>query len=121
MNVPTARILVVDDEPTVREVVGEYLRRDGYDVCEVARGDDVDAAMLHFSPDLVVLDVMLPAVSGIDLLRDGRTRGMSGLPRRQLWSRAPKPAVFTESLVSGSGAPGTWLTTSVHPPPVMSQ
>lgn len=73
---PAARILVVDDEPTVREVVGEYLRRDGYEVCEVGRGDEVDAAMQRFSPDLVVLDVMLPGVSGIDLLREGRTRGV---------------------------------------------
>ena len=75
-RVPPARILVVDDEPTVREVVGQYLRRDGYEVCELARGDEVDAAMEQFAPHLVVLDVMLPGVSGIELLRAGRTRGV---------------------------------------------
>jgi DNA-binding response OmpR family regulator len=63
------RILVVDDEPTVLEVVAHYLRRDGYDVCELSRGDQVEEALAIFRPDLVVLDLMLPAVSGLELLR----------------------------------------------------
>jgi len=63
------KILVVDDEPTVREVVASYLRRDGYDVCEVDRGDLVDAAVARFQPDLIVLDIMLPGTSGLDVLR----------------------------------------------------
>ncbi len=63
------RILVVDDEPTVREVVAQYLQRDGYEVMELDRGDAVDEAVTKFQPDLVVLDVMLPGASGLDFLR----------------------------------------------------
>ncbi|MFM2078716.1 MAG: hypothetical protein RJA49_2606 [Actinomycetota bacterium] len=64
-----ARILVVDDEPTVREVVAQYLRRDGYEVMELDRGDQIDAVVRAFLPDLLVLDVMLPGGSGLDFLR----------------------------------------------------
>jgi DNA-binding response OmpR family regulator len=65
----TTRILVVDDEPTVREVVALYLQRDGYEVRELDRGDLVDEAVRSFRPDLIVLDVMLPNGSGLDFLR----------------------------------------------------
>ncbi len=68
------RILVVDDEPTVREVVARYLERDGYVVREVGDGGEVHAAIAAFEPDLVILDVMLPNVSGLDILRDVANR-----------------------------------------------
>jgi len=63
------RILVVDDEPTVREVVAHYLVRDGYEVRELDRGDQVAVAVAEFRPDLIVLDIMLPGASGLDFLR----------------------------------------------------
>jgi DNA-binding response OmpR family regulator len=69
-----ARILVVDDEPTVREVVASYLQRDGYVVRELDRGDEVESAVAEFGPDLVVLDIMLPGQSGLDVLRALETR-----------------------------------------------
>ena len=65
-----ARVLVVDDEPTVRDVVARYLERDGYVVHEVGDCDDVAAAVTSFHPDLIVLDVMLPNRSGLEVLRD---------------------------------------------------
>jgi DNA-binding response OmpR family regulator len=65
-----ARVLVVDDEPTVRDVVARYLERDGYDVCEVGDGAEVAAAIELFRPELIVLDVMLPNRSGLEVLRD---------------------------------------------------
>ena len=69
------KILVVDDEPTVREVVAQYLTRDGYEVRELERGDQVAAAVAQFQPDLIVLDIMLPGASGLDFLRNsGRDR-----------------------------------------------
>ncbi|HQZ33036.1 MAG TPA: response regulator transcription factor [Ilumatobacteraceae bacterium] len=63
------RILVVDDEPTVREVIAHYLTRAGYEVRETDRGDLVVDAVAEFQPDLIVLDIMLPGSSGLDFLR----------------------------------------------------
>ncbi|MEK7423812.1 MAG: response regulator transcription factor, partial [Actinomycetota bacterium] len=65
-----SRILVVDDEPTVREVVVRYLELDGFVVRESADGDDLLAIVEAFAPDLIVLDVMLPHRSGLDVLRE---------------------------------------------------
>jgi DNA-binding response OmpR family regulator len=64
-----ATILVVDDEPNIREVVGLYLRRDGHTV--VAAADGEEALRLHHQhqPDLVVLDLMLPKMSGLEVCR----------------------------------------------------
>jgi DNA-binding response OmpR family regulator len=79
-------VLVVDDEPTVREVVASYLRRDGHDVLEAADGV---AAMELFAtdpPDLIVLDMMLPGVNGLDILR--RVRSASDVPVIMLTARA---------------------------------
>lgn len=63
------RILVVDDEPNIREVVELYLQREGYEV-EVA-GDGAAAlqAIERKSPDLIVLDLMLPAINGLQITR----------------------------------------------------
>lgn len=69
VNSGAGRILVVDDEPTVREVVAQYLQRDGYIVQELDRGDNVSDAVTSFRPDLIVLDIMLPGQSGLDVLR----------------------------------------------------
>jgi DNA-binding response OmpR family regulator len=68
-------ILVVDDEPHIREVVGSYLAREGHDVRYAADGDAALASALDDEPDLIVLDVMLPGRSGFDVLRDLRTAG----------------------------------------------
>ena len=69
------RILVVDDEPNIREVVELYLRREGYDV-EV-RGDGAAAlqAIERKAPDLIVLDLMLPELDGTKLARILRNSG----------------------------------------------
>jgi DNA-binding response OmpR family regulator len=67
-------VLVVDDEPIVREVVVRYLEREGYRTLEAGDGDAARDALARTSPDLVVLDVMLPGTSGFDLcslIRDG--------------------------------------------------
>jgi DNA-binding response OmpR family regulator len=69
MDTAMATILVVDDEPNIREVVTQYLRRDGHTV--VAAADGEEALRLHHQhqPDLVVLDLMLPKVSGLEVCR----------------------------------------------------
>jgi DNA-binding response OmpR family regulator len=69
------RILVVDDEARVREVVAGYLAREGYRVQTAPEGESARRYLIEFQPDLVVLDVMLPGVSGFDLLQEIRQRG----------------------------------------------
>ncbi len=68
-------ILVVDDEPHIREVVGSYLVREGHEVRYADDGDAALASALEDEPDLIVLDVMLPGRSGFDVLRELRTAG----------------------------------------------
>ena len=63
------KVLVVDDEPTVREVVAGYLRRDGHEVFEAADGTTALELLDTDPPDLIVLDMMLPGVNGLDVLR----------------------------------------------------
>jgi DNA-binding response OmpR family regulator len=65
---------VVDDEPIVRDVVVRYLERDGHRTLEAASGDEARALVERQAPSLVVLDVMLPGVSGLDLCRWIRSR-----------------------------------------------
>lgn len=64
-----ATILVVDDEPNIREVVGLYLRRDGHTVVGAADGDEALRLNGIHQPDLVVLDLMLPKLSGLEVCR----------------------------------------------------
>jgi two-component system phosphate regulon response regulator PhoB len=80
------KVLVVDDEPTVREVVVGYLRRDGHDVAEAADGNAALDLLDADPPDLVVLDMMLPGVNGLDILR--RVRATSDVPVIMLTARA---------------------------------
>jgi DNA-binding response OmpR family regulator len=71
-------VLVVDDEPTIRDVVVRYLRRDGYETLEAADGDRARELIEAAEPALVVLDVMLPGTDGLALCRWIRSR--SSLP-----------------------------------------
>jgi DNA-binding response OmpR family regulator len=65
----TATILVVDDEPMVREVVARYLQVEHYRVVEQSDGAEARRWLERHRPDLVVLDVMLPEIDGFNLLR----------------------------------------------------
>lgn len=62
------RILVVDDEPSILKLVSAYLEPEGYEVHTAADGDAGLKAARAFKPDLIVLDVMLPGMDGIELL-----------------------------------------------------
>lgn len=63
------KILVVDDEPMVREVVVRYLRREGYSVSEAADGISALDATRRDQPDLLILDLMLPQLDGLEVCR----------------------------------------------------
>ena len=67
------RVLVVDDEPHIRTVLRGYLEADGFDVTEAADGKGALAALRDRRPDLVLLDVMLPGIDGLEVLRQLRT------------------------------------------------
>lgn len=70
-----ARVLVVDDDPTVAEIVTGYLDRAGYVVDRAADGPDALARAAAHWPDLVVLDLMLPGMDGLEVCRRMRGRG----------------------------------------------
>ena len=78
-------VLVVDDEPIVRDVVVRYLRRDGFTTLEAADGDAARRLIETGEPELVVLDVMLPGTEGLELCRWIRSR--SDLPVIMLTAR----------------------------------
>jgi two-component system response regulator ResD len=81
----TARVLVVDDDPTVAEVVSGYLDRAGYLVDRAEDGPTALAGAAAHWPDLVVLDLMLPGMDGLEVCR--RLRGRGPVPVIMLTAR----------------------------------
>src|SRR5215212_5275470 len=73
------RVLIVDDEEVLRDVLEVVLRREGFDVLLAASGEEALSVVEHEEVDLVVLDIMLPGISGIDTLRALRIAN-PGLP-----------------------------------------
>src|SRR5512136_3502544 len=71
-------ILVIDDEPQIVEICGDYLTAAGFAVLTATDGTQGLAAARHQRPDLVVLDLMLPGMDGLDVCRELR-RDSSGL------------------------------------------
>jgi DNA-binding response OmpR family regulator len=73
-NPAVSTVLVVDDEPIVRDVVVRYLERDGHRTLQASSGDEARSLLERDPPSLVVLDVMLPGVNGLELCRWLRSR-----------------------------------------------
>ncbi len=77
----SAHILVVDDEADISALVAYHLARESYRVRTVADGHEAIEAVERERPDLIVLDLMLPGMSGLDVLRELRSRpAFEGLP-----------------------------------------
>jgi two-component system, OmpR family, response regulator MtrA len=72
------RVLIVDDDTALAEMLGIVLRNEGFDPTVVTRGDEVLAAFRETKPDLVLLDLMLPGKDGIDVCKEIRLE--SGVP-----------------------------------------
>jgi DNA-binding response OmpR family regulator len=70
-----ARVLVVDDEPIVRDVLVRYLRQEGFQVGTAADGASALEVFADTEPDLVLLDLMLPRIDGFEVFRRIRTGG----------------------------------------------
>lgn len=68
------RILVVDDDSALRDLLAEYLGREGFEVAGVEDGEAMDAWLADHEPGLVILDLMLPGEDGLTLARRLRTR-----------------------------------------------
>ena len=80
-----ARVLVVDDDQALAEMLGIVLRAEGFDVVHVDNGLDAVPALREHRPDLVLLDVMLPGIDGLEVCR--RIRAESGVPIVMLTAR----------------------------------
>ncbi|WP_394196540.1 response regulator transcription factor [Litoreibacter albidus] len=81
-------VLLVEDEPNIIEAISFLLERDGWTVRIHAEGTDAVEAVARVSPDVVILDVMLPGRSGFDILRDLRNQsGTRDLPILMLTAR----------------------------------
>ena len=63
-------VLVVDDDPSIRRMIVAALKRDGYVFCEAPNGKEALELMRHEHPNVVVLDLMMPILSGWDVLRE---------------------------------------------------
>ncbi|MDJ0319373.1 response regulator transcription factor [Pseudarthrobacter sp. PS3-L1] len=74
-NGPEARLLVVDDEPNIRELLSTSLRFAGFEVVSASNGREALAAAEEHAPDLAVLDVMLPDMDGFTVTRKLRAAG----------------------------------------------
>jgi two-component system response regulator ResD len=68
------RVLIVDDEPIVREILGRYLARSGYEVETAADGEQALTVIETTAPDLVLLDLMLPGLDGLEVFSRIRDR-----------------------------------------------
>lgn len=78
---PIGRILIVEDESNILEALNFILSRAGWDVSGHGKGDDALDEIARLSPDMLVLDVMLPGRSGFDILADLRAKPeTAGLP-----------------------------------------
>jgi len=95
------RVLVVDDEPEAREVLREYLKEKGFDTLAVASGEEALAEVPNFRPDVVLLDISMPRMTGARLSRSdagaaegrrdgGQIQGLGEHPAH-VQSRGPHP------------------------------
>ncbi|HEY1991603.1 MAG TPA: response regulator, partial [Gammaproteobacteria bacterium] len=76
----SSQILVVDDEADIRGMVQEILTEEGYDVRTAGNAAEARAARAHAEPDLMLLDIWMPDMDGISLLREWTRDGALGFP-----------------------------------------
>lgn len=86
MNVPAATILIVEDDPDIRRLVGELMRKEGFSIEEADGAAAMDGVLARMRPDLVILDLMLPGEDGLSICR--RIRAQDSLPILMLTAKS---------------------------------
>ncbi|MGZ8476297.1 MAG: response regulator transcription factor [Candidatus Limnocylindria bacterium] len=87
-----ARVLLVDDDRSLLELLADYLRRQGHEVRVTATGQEGIAAAIEWQPDLVLLDVTMPGLDGWQVL--SRIRSASLVPTIMLTARGDEPEIL---------------------------
>lgn len=86
------RVLIVDDDPSVRSLLSFLFEDEGFSVREAADGDEALTALEADAPDVMVLDLMMPRVDGHDVLRARRERGLAPGTRILILTAKSDPA-----------------------------
>jgi len=96
------KILAVDDEPDVLLILKTALQTEGYDVQTAANGPDALALAREFLPDLVLLDVMMPGMSGFEVLRELKNDESTAAAPVIMLTGVSEHAKIKEALSSGT-------------------
>lgn len=86
MSDPIQNILIVDDDPEIRRLVCDFLRREGFDAAGAADANQMDGVLARLRPDLLILDLMLPGEDGLSICR--RIRAHDTLPILMLTAKS---------------------------------
>src|SRR5215471_891714 len=100
LTTPAARILVIDDNPHVVDILGTYLRQEGYGVLGALTSDEGLKLAILSRPELVLLDIGLPGTNGIELLK--RIRSLSPATRVIMVTGNSDPVLARETLDLGA-------------------
>lgn len=112
-----ATILIVDDSPTVREMVSDQLRRSGYTVVEAVDGEDAIEKLQVALPDLIVTDIVMPRKNGYELCRWIRNHAQAKkLPVIMCTSKSEEFDVYW-GMKQGADA---YMTKPYHPPDLIT-
>ena len=111
-----ADVLVVEDEPTIAEIVCRYLARAGYTARTASDGLAAVAAVSSRRPDLIVLDIMLPGIDGLEVMR--RVRADTELPIAIILLTAKGDE---HDRIAGCASAPTTTSPSPSPPPSSSR
>ncbi len=95
---PATRILIVDDEPNARNALTELLRDEGYEVSSAVDGAAAQARLAEFQPDILLTDVHMPGMDGLDLVQTAR-RMPDGGPAVVPMSARPQPHGVDEPFI----------------------
>ena len=79
MDAEAARVLIVEDDPGLRTLLSEYLEASGFETHAEGRGDAAVARIAEVSPDVVILDLMLPGLNGLEICRRARRTYNGGI------------------------------------------